>query len=265
MKVYCSPVPCGCVLPAGEVVFDRTHPGFPPDIIFSSGDEFMEFEPNIDQLEVCDRALTPITHFCHDEIYSVCVCMSVCDYQVFSEWSLRSPDCLCQLLEGLMVQYREHHKALLSQSHRLHFELQSLLESGVYSEVDVHCSRPEEVSSTVMDPCITASADCFSIVLACLLFLLVIVPVITVYVHTHFLFLLTIRMSQNHWQDSIFLCPLISPLFHLTSLRSENRHIECHIPLNGGIIHARCINIMKVSINFGILSVTLVLIVQRYW
>jgi BRCA1-A complex subunit BRE len=101
-------------LPLGEVVFDCTHPGFPPDIIFSSSDEFMEFEPNIDQLEV------------------------------FSEWSLRSPGCLSQLLEGLLVQYREHHKALLSQSHRLHFELQSLLQSGLYSEVDVHCSRPEE-------------------------------------------------------------------------------------------------------------------------
>ena len=33
-------------------MFDRTHPGFPPDIIFSSEDELMEFDPNIDQLEV---------------------------------------------------------------------------------------------------------------------------------------------------------------------------------------------------------------------
>ena len=32
-------------------MFDRTHPGFPPDIIFSQADELMEFEPNIDQLE----------------------------------------------------------------------------------------------------------------------------------------------------------------------------------------------------------------------
>ena len=36
----------------GEIIFDRTHPGFPPDVIFSTGDELMEFEPNIDQLEV---------------------------------------------------------------------------------------------------------------------------------------------------------------------------------------------------------------------
>lgn len=38
---------------AGEVIFDCTHPGYPPDIIFSEGDEQMEFEPDIDQLEVC--------------------------------------------------------------------------------------------------------------------------------------------------------------------------------------------------------------------
>ena len=44
---------CVCVcVSIGEVVFDRTHPGFPPDIIFSSEDELMEFDPNIDQLEV---------------------------------------------------------------------------------------------------------------------------------------------------------------------------------------------------------------------
>ena len=58
---------------------------------------------------------------------------------------MRNTDCLSRLLGGLLVQYREHHKALLSQSHRLHFELQSLLQSGEYSNVDVHCSRPEEV------------------------------------------------------------------------------------------------------------------------
>lgn len=39
--------------PAGEVIFDCTHPGYPPDIIFSEGDDQMEFEPDIDQLEVC--------------------------------------------------------------------------------------------------------------------------------------------------------------------------------------------------------------------
>ena len=44
---------CVCVhVCAGEVIFDRTQPGFPPDIIFSEGDDQMEFEPNIDQLEV---------------------------------------------------------------------------------------------------------------------------------------------------------------------------------------------------------------------
>ena len=70
--------------------------------------------------------------------------------QVFSEWSVRNTECLSRLLGGLLVQYREHHKALLSQSHRLHFELQSLLQSGEYSDVDVHCSRPEEVSCCIV-------------------------------------------------------------------------------------------------------------------
>ena len=37
---------------AGEVIFDRTHPGYPPDIVFSLEDDIIEFEPNIDQLEV---------------------------------------------------------------------------------------------------------------------------------------------------------------------------------------------------------------------
>ena len=64
---------------------------------------------------------------------------------MFSEWSLQNPGCLCALLESLLTQYKQHHKALTSQSQRLHFELQSLLQSGDYSDVDVYCSRPDEV------------------------------------------------------------------------------------------------------------------------
>lgn len=37
---------------AGEVIFDRNHPDRPPDIIFSSEDDFMEFDPDIEQLKV---------------------------------------------------------------------------------------------------------------------------------------------------------------------------------------------------------------------
>ena len=76
-----------------------------------------------------------------------------CVWQVFSEWSLRSAGCLCSVLEGLLVQYREHHKALLSQSQRLHFELQSLHQSGKYSQVNVHCSRPDEASPSYISVC----------------------------------------------------------------------------------------------------------------
>ena len=56
----------------GEVIFDRTHPGFPPDIVFSSEDDIIEFEPNIDQLEVytysfhspCHNVIPSSTHLC---------------------------------------------------------------------------------------------------------------------------------------------------------------------------------------------------------
>ena len=37
----------------GEVIFDRNHPALPPDIIVSSEDERMAFNPDIDQLLVC--------------------------------------------------------------------------------------------------------------------------------------------------------------------------------------------------------------------
>ena len=41
------------ILSAGEVIFDRNHPALPPDIIFSSEDDQMEFDPNIEKLNVC--------------------------------------------------------------------------------------------------------------------------------------------------------------------------------------------------------------------
>lgn len=37
----------------GEVIFDRNHPALPPDIIFSSEDDQMEFNPDIEKLNVC--------------------------------------------------------------------------------------------------------------------------------------------------------------------------------------------------------------------
>ena len=37
---------------AGEVIFDRSHPTLPPDIIFSPQDELLEFDPNVDRLKV---------------------------------------------------------------------------------------------------------------------------------------------------------------------------------------------------------------------
>ena len=52
-------------------MFDRTHPGFPPDIIFSSEDELMEFDPNIDQLEV------QYSTYMYIPVYSVYLFMSV--------------------------------------------------------------------------------------------------------------------------------------------------------------------------------------------
>lgn len=47
-NVYLSLIP----LKSGEVLFDRNHPGEPPDIIFSPKDENTEFSPRVEELPV---------------------------------------------------------------------------------------------------------------------------------------------------------------------------------------------------------------------
>ena len=51
----------------GEVIFDRNHPTRPPDIIFSTQDELLEFDPDVDKLKV---------HTC----MHMCMYMSKCQH-----------------------------------------------------------------------------------------------------------------------------------------------------------------------------------------
>lgn len=100
-----------------EVIFNRNHPSLPPDIIFSSEDDQMEFIPDIERLKA------------------------------YSVWSLDRPNCLSQLLEELLMEYRLHHRTILAQFHRLYFELDTLVQNNAYTSVDVHCSRSPNESS----------------------------------------------------------------------------------------------------------------------
>lgn len=48
--------------------------------------------------------------------------------------------CLSNLLEELLREYRQHHRQLVAGQQRLSFELNTLLESSEYGDIDVHCS-----------------------------------------------------------------------------------------------------------------------------
>ena len=61
--------------------------------------------------------------------------------QCFSRWNGRNPSCLSNLLQELLSEYRSHHRALACQYQRLNFEMQTLLDSGQFQDVDVHCTR----------------------------------------------------------------------------------------------------------------------------
>lgn len=92
-----------------EVIFDRNHPALPPDIIVSSEDERMAFNPDIDQL------------------------------LSFSSWNIKNHKCLSTLMEELLLEYKHHHRTVLSQFERLDFELTTLLQKEEYSQTNVHC------------------------------------------------------------------------------------------------------------------------------
>lgn len=63
--------------------------------------------------------------------------------------------CLSDLLDELMAEYRLHHRSQLAQYERLTFELNTLLESSGYSDVDVFCnsSSTDSVSVTTIWGC----------------------------------------------------------------------------------------------------------------
>lgn len=61
--------------------------------------------------------------------------------QCYSRWNGRNPSCLSDLLQELLSEYKSHHRALACQYQRLNFEMQTLLDSGQFKDVDVHCTR----------------------------------------------------------------------------------------------------------------------------
>ncbi len=50
--LYLSSVALTYNVLTGEVIFDRNHPGEPPDIIFSPKDEITDFCPNLENIPV---------------------------------------------------------------------------------------------------------------------------------------------------------------------------------------------------------------------
>lgn len=70
--------------------------------------------------------------------------------QSLENWTLEDPDCLCNLLEELLEEYRLHHRRIVAGLQRLSFELNTLLESKDYGSLDVYCSTPTDgVSASV--------------------------------------------------------------------------------------------------------------------
>lgn len=61
--------------------------------------------------------------------------------QCYCRWNGRNPSCLSDLLQELISEYKSHHRALACQYQRLNFEMQTLLDSGQFQDVDVHCTR----------------------------------------------------------------------------------------------------------------------------
>lgn len=171
-KWCCGWLCCWLLHVSGEVIFDRNHPTQPPDIIFSPQDELLEFDPDIEKLKVrkpshfisrftpthntyiyiglsgcCDNSsifpkLVTFHNPCCFEIRVIAISLfHFITVQCFSRWNGRNPNCLSNLLQELLSEYRSHHRALACQYQRLNFELQTLLDSGQFQDVDVHCTR----------------------------------------------------------------------------------------------------------------------------
>ena len=73
--------------------------------------------------------------------------------QCYSRWNGRSPSSLSNLLQELLSEYRSHHRALACQYQRLNFEMQTLLDSGQFQDIDVHCTRRTDSVGRVYNTC----------------------------------------------------------------------------------------------------------------
>ena len=59
--------------------------------------------------------------------------------------------CLSNLLEELLGEYKQHHRQLVAGQQRLSFELNTLLESSEYGDIDVHCSPSSDSVSVGLE------------------------------------------------------------------------------------------------------------------
>lgn len=64
--------------------------------------------------------------------------------QSLVNWDPENEQCLVNLLNELLQQYRLHHRELVARNERLSFELNTLLESSEYPKVDVYCSPAQD-------------------------------------------------------------------------------------------------------------------------
>lgn len=96
-----------------EVLFNCNYPEDPPDFIFGSEDA--DFFPNIDNIKS------------------------------LINWDYKEPNSLLRVIEELLQEYRLHQERLVSESQRLQFEYNSLInDTDIESEaVEIHVSRSE--------------------------------------------------------------------------------------------------------------------------
>jgi len=83
-------------------------------------------------------------------IHDTVVCLRDTDLvlQSLSNWSVTDECCLSNLLDELLAEYKLHHRQMVAAQRRLSFELNTLLESSEYCDVDVYCSSSSDVSAT---------------------------------------------------------------------------------------------------------------------
>ena len=76
--------------------------------------------------------------------------MIVLDLQSLCNWCAEDENSLSNLIQELLSEYRTHHRRLVAAQERLSFELNTLLESSEYGDIDVHCSPASDGVSVLV-------------------------------------------------------------------------------------------------------------------